>query len=624
MARRPLLLCAVTVASTAVWVAVSDAGAQPQPQPPVVIALADDQTPCADAALDAVKAALQDVKDVDAAKRETVVVRSLPGARGAERTDDGYTVAPYWMLLNVPADEAWLVQRSAYDCPEGTPTSNVGESAFNQLSAAAAWPKRNVASPDDLQTLARARFGKPPSGGNAFLLVVLLLIALAAVAAVVIALVVRARRRTVPDGGGLAPPPPPPPAQVPVPPPPTTPLTLGVTRQQSPPEHQGAAAPPTKGQARSATGPFALRPMTTLDGVVGSKLQSGLASVEPGRNGTAAVWQISRSGLLCTAVYTEKVPELGEDAEPSIVVVPEHRAILLGVYDGLGGAGSRAIETSGGLTYNEAFVASRVAREEVESWFLRGGSSQLLDERDLHTRLEERLSSIAATHLPVRSAGVRSNLARTLPTTLALAALRDAKGELAIEALWAGDSRVFLLTPQAGLQQLTADHVRNADVLQQLVNDSPMSNMVSESNTFEIATSQVEHRGPGVVLCATDGVFGYVRTPGEVECVLLQTLQAASDPGSWGDRLVDRITAYTGDDATLAVAAIGYRDFASLRSAFADRATSVDAEQHLPFANVDVTDHNSVASIREKTWDAYQAGYTALMPGGEHVKARSR
>ena len=101
------------------------------------------------------------------------------------------------------------------------------------------------------------------------------------------------------------------------------------------------------------------------------------------------------------------------------------------------------------------------------------------------------------------------------------------------------------------------------------------------------------HSGAGVVLCATDGVFGYVRTPGEVECVLLQTLQASSDPVSWGERLVDRISGYTGDDATLAVAAISYKDFKSLRSGLAARAADVDAEQHLPFANVDPSDHDT-------------------------------
>ena len=105
-------------------------------------------------------------------------------------------------------------------------------------------------------------------------------------------------------------------------------------------------------------------------------------------------------GLQCTAAYTEKVPELGEDAEPSIVVVPDHRAILLGVYDGLGGAGSAVVEAAGGLTYNEAFV--------TRAW-LRGSqlvpgrrSSRLLDGRELHTRITERLASVAG---PIRPPG---------------------------------------------------------------------------------------------------------------------------------------------------------------------------------------------------------------------------
>jgi serine/threonine protein phosphatase PrpC len=617
MARRSLTLCAVTAASVAAWVAVPDAVAQPSGR--VVVALADDQTACAPAALEAVTAALQNVEDVDAAKQAVVIAVASPGDEELQRAADGFTIAQYWRLVGFAAEASWLVERGGYGCPEDARTSTVGGGALDQLAALGDWPKENVTT-DELQSLAWDRFGKP-AGGRNVLLPVLLLLVLAAVAAIVIALVVRARRRP-----GLPPPPPPPPPSQLVPPPPPSVPSLGVTRRQgaSGPNEPSPKAPEPKGPRTRTAPPFALRPMTTLDGVVGSKLRDDLAAVEPERHGSAAVWRIDRTGLQCTAVYTEKVAELGEDAEPSVVVVPERRAILLGVYDGLGGAGSAAVETAGGLTYNEAFVASRVAREETESWFLEGGSSQLVDGRDLQARLTERLASVAATHLPARNSGVRSNLARTLPTTLAVAVLRDAGGELGIEALWAGDSRVFLLTPTAGLQQLTADHVRNADVLHQLANDSPMSNMVSASNRFEITTSRVVHTGPGVVLCATDGVFGYVRTPGEVECVLLQTLQGSSDPGSWGDRLVARISGYTGDDATLALAAIGFADFGSLKSAFAMRAADVDAEQHLPFANVDPTDHDTLSSIRAKTWSTYQTGYTALMPGGEHVKARSR
>ena len=46
--------------------------------------------------------------------------------------------------------------------------------------------------------------------------------------------------------------------------------------------------------------------------------------------------------------------------------------------------------------------------------------------------------------------------------------------------------------------------------------------------------------------CATDGVFGYVRTPGEVEHILLDTLTNAGDPASWGEQMADRIVGYSG------------------------------------------------------------------------------
>jgi serine/threonine protein phosphatase PrpC len=621
MARRPLLLCAVTIASAAVWSAAPHAAAQPRGQ--VVIGFVDDRTACGPAALEAVTAALQDVENLDAARRDVRIAVTSPDTVELQQAADGFTLVPYTSLTNASPARAWLLQRGAYDCPERTPALESSAWAFRQNAAAGNWRLEEVTSAERLQFLAWDRFGKPPGGRN-LLVPILLLVALAAVAAIVVALVVRARRPAVTGRTPAPPPPPPPPSQQPLAPPP--PQSLGVTRQQAPGRPAGQAGQkvaPRKGRS-SAAQPVALRPLTTLEGVVGSKRRSDLGFVEPARRGSAAVWPIARSGLQVTAVYTEKVAELGEDAEPSVVLVPERRAILLGVYDGLGGAGSAAVETSGGLTYNEAFVASRVTREEVESWFLDGGSSQLLDVGDLRTRLAERLTEVAAAHLPARSSGVRSNLARTLPTTVAAAVLRDAGGELAIEAVWAGDSRVFLLSPQSGLQQLTADHVRDSDVLHQLVNDSPMSNMVSASNRFEIATSRLVHTGPGVVVCATDGVFGYVHTPGEVECVLLDSLEAASDPASWGDRLVDRITTYTGDDATLAVAAVGFKDFASLRSAFATRAADVDAEQHLPFAGVDAADHDAVVNVRAETWSRYQAGYTALMPGGEHTKERTR
>ena len=197
MARRPMLLCAVTIASTAVWVAVSDAGAQPQPQPPVVIALADDQTTCAPAALAAVTRALQDVKDVDAARRGVVIAVAWPAAEGLQDAADGFTVAQYRRLLRVPAAEAWFVRPDVYDCPEAPTSTRRRRPPSAGSPPRAGWPAVNVTTADQLSRSPGTASASRPVAGTAFLVVALPL-PLAAVASVVIALDVRAPRRTAP------------------------------------------------------------------------------------------------------------------------------------------------------------------------------------------------------------------------------------------------------------------------------------------------------------------------------------------------------------------------------------------------------------------------------------------
>ena len=70
-----------------------------------------------------------------------------------------------------------------------------------------------------------------------------------------------------------------------------------------------------------------------------------------------------------------------------------------------------------------------------------------------------------------------------------------------------------------------------------------------------------------MAICATDGVFGYVQTPGEVEFHVLDTLEAASDLRDWS-RLLQRVLGYTADDATLVLSAVGFGSFRQLRAAF--------------------------------------------------------
>jgi hypothetical protein len=191
-----------------------------------------------------------------------------------------------------------------------------------------------------------------------------------------------------------------------------------------------------------------------------------------------------------------------------------------------------------------------------------------------------------------------------------------------VTALWAGDSRAYVFRPSVGLQQLSVDHARENDVFEQLDNDSPMTNIVSESVEFTIGRFDLHLPGdePFVALCASDGVFGYVRTPGQLEHHLLDTLAGATDPAQWARALSDRVRSYTADDATIALGAFGFRDFGALRKAFTSgpRPAKIRRTQHDPFAAapgapVDAAD---LRVRRLEAWQQYAPTYTALMRDG--------
>jgi serine/threonine protein phosphatase PrpC len=276
----------------------------------------------------------------------------------------------------------------------------------------------------------------------------------------------------------------------------------------------------------------------------------------------------------------------------------------------------------------QAFVASRLVRGLTEAWFVArsasgragGPAGDDLDADDPAHHLADHLRAglaDAARGLVEEPTGVRSSMHRTLPTTLAALVLRDAgAGAWALDAVWAGDSRAYVLRPSVGLQQLTRDHVRHGDALEQLLNDQPMSNVLSASTPFR---AQHQHRvveGPCLAVCATDGVFAYVQTPGQTEHVLLETLQTAASPEGWADAVAARVEGYTADDASLVVAWAGWPGFDAMRADFAERAERVAEAQRGPFDGVSPAEGDRFARLREAAWRAYAPDYERLLPDG--------
>ena len=62
--------------------------------------------------------------------------------------------------------------------------------------------------------------------------------------------------------------------------------------------------------------------------------------------------------------------------------------------------------------------------------------------------------------------------------------------------------------------------------MENLRRDSVVSNAMSADTDFHVSYRKVELQAPFLVACATDGCFGYVRSPMHFEHLVLSHLQA--------------------------------------------------------------------------------------------------
>ena len=319
-----------------------------------------------------------------------------------------------------------------------------------------------------------------------------------------------------------------------------------------------------------------------------------------------------------------KIPDHGEDADPILRDGPDLG--LVGVFDGMGGAGGTVYETPDGPR-SGAYMASRIARDVVEermldllepNWNLKGEAAAEDLRRSVRTALQEHLAGLKAP-----TSRLRSRLLRALPTTMAVIALQRARrggSRWACHVLWAGDSRAYALDA-SGLHQLSTDDLREVgDAMSNLHQDSPVSNAMSADTDFHVNYRRVELEAPFVLLTATDGCFGYLPTPMHFEHLLLSTLATTRSTEDWSQALQREVTAVTGDDAALAVMGVG-ADLPAIRSLLAPRLAAVQEEHIAPFDEVaeSVTRaEQELTRLRQQQidvtrarWSEYRGGYEA-------------
>jgi serine/threonine protein phosphatase PrpC len=346
----------------------------------------------------------------------------------------------------------------------------------------------------------------------------------------------------------------------------------------------------------------------------------------------------------------------GEDALP----IETFRAPangLIGVFDGLGGAGGETVKFVDGTEHTGAWLASRRARNIVldvydqligrmRSAQSTGGSGDLYGRKvdlpeirppfdfthELKRALQEDLTRYAAEIHAGGSGRLKSRLIKTLPTTMAICAYDLSSQEYT--AIWAGDSRVYCLNPDVGLQQVTTDDLKtNADALENLTQDAIMSNCVSASADFVLRERRLALPPACVLIAATDGCFGYVQTPLHFEYILLSSMHDARSFSEWQESLEAGISKVTKDDSTMAAVAIGWPDFAAFQERFVDRYQWCAERVKALDAQRGIVDHlgtelsqarEQLATLTRDLWEEYRRTYempalalTRVVPKGQ-------
>ena len=276
----------------------------------------------------------------------------------------------------------------------------------------------------------------------------------------------------------------------------------------------------------------------------------------------------------------EKIEGAGEDAQP-LLIVGQSGSAWVGAFDGLGGAGKRRYPVKD-TEWTGARIASYTARWAVRSWILRRGqyltpaeTSCILDELDTEVKQSLKMMN---DRLPVSGPVITGSAIRAFPTTMAVGLIEAPEEHKArIRAIWAGDSRVYLLSPHQGLVALTTDHVRDNNPDSNRTSDSPMTNLLSASVPFYMEETMWQGQFPVITFAASDGCFEYFGSPMQFEAAILSTLEDADTPAGWSQAMTSLLAAVAGDDCTMSLVAVGWPTFEALKASFIRRYAYVRA-----------------------------------------------
>jgi hypothetical protein len=165
---------------------------------------------------------------------------------------------------------------------------------------------------------------------------------------------------------------------------------------------------------------------------------------------------------------------------------------------------------------------------------------------------------------------------------------------------------------------MTDDLREPSDAMANLRRDSVVSNAMSADTEFTVNYRRVELEAPFLLVCATDGCFGYVPSPMHFEHLVLAPLTTTRSVDAWSEAVQQEISAITGDDAAMSVMAVG-ADLNELRSLYAPRVAELKEQFTQPIDElgeaVRLAEQQLVEARQrqldetQQLWSRYQKGY---------------
>lgn len=279
-------------------------------------------------------------------------------------------------------------------------------------------------------------------------------------------------------------------------------------------------------------------------------------------------------------ITVEHIPFEKKHEDSYIYNFSRNELHMMAVYDGCGGLGARRYSALDNKT--GAFLAAQTCAMVAEQWMNHATQQMIQTPGKLAelfmSQVTEELSALEKKYADNNK--LLGTMVRTMPCTasMALVSPGEEPNAVTLTTFHTGDSRVYLLTPACGLQQMTRDDLRgNPDALLNLYVSAPLTNVVNIDVPFTMQTRSLQIEHPFAVLTATDGIFGYVRTPMDFENMLLNTLCRSATMSEFETTFRRDIAEISGDDATAVMAFYGWKSFEGIKKDFRRRSGEVAA-----------------------------------------------